>query len=67
MTNSPKSGVSNFGPSSFINDQMREMPCFLTTRAGFSLLAMGSRIEVERRIEAQRARRQAAGSRGGLV
>jgi phage regulator Rha-like protein len=65
MTNSPKTGVPNFGPTSFIGSNGEEYPCFTMTRAGFSLLAMGfTMTRYERRIEARRARRQAAGSGG---
>lgn len=33
--------LSNFGQSSYINDQGRKQPCFLLTRNAFTLLVMG--------------------------
>jgi hypothetical protein len=41
IENSPQTGQPNFRPSTFTNDQMREMPCFTMNRDGFQLLAMG--------------------------
>lgn len=34
-------GSANFRPSSYISKQNKELPCYLLTRDGFSMLAMG--------------------------
>jgi Rha family phage regulatory protein len=63
-------GVPNFGESSYINQQNREMPMFLMDRDGFSLLVMGftgnkalawklKYIEAFNRMEAELMKRQA--------
>jgi Rha family phage regulatory protein len=62
-------GVPNFGESSYINQQNREMPMFLMDRDGFSLLVMGFNgdkalawklkyIEAFNRMEAELMKRQ---------
>lgn len=37
----PEWGASNFGPSSYLSEQNKELPCFEMTRSGFSVLVMG--------------------------
>lgn len=37
----PEFGRTNFGPSFYVNEQNKQQRCFLLTRDGFTLLAMG--------------------------
>jgi Rha family phage regulatory protein len=41
MQREPEFGLSNFGESSYVNEQNKVQPMFLLTRDGFSFLAMG--------------------------
>jgi hypothetical protein len=61
---SPKSGLSNFGESSFINDQLREMPCFNMTRGGGLVLRRCANV---RNVRSRALRLVSPAGRRGLA
>ena len=53
----PTSGLSDFAPSSYTNNQNKKQPCYCMTRDGFTMLAMGiyraKGYEVQRTVHSQ--------------